>query len=83
MLYGGDDGAVRVTEPNTVFALLLDRPAVTCVEYGRLTLQVEALDAADRSRQEAFVAVFNKLALRRRGCAVTTRLRRSHEEKGC
>ena len=49
-----------------------------------LTLWVEALDAAvDRRRQEALVAVFNKLALRCRGCAVTIRLRQRHDEKGC
>ena len=49
-----------------------------------LTLCVKALDAAaDRRRQEALVAVFNNLALRCRGCAVTIRLRQRHEEKGC
>ena len=83
-LYGSDDEAVRVMEPNTVFALLLDRPAITRIEDGKLTLWVEALDAAvDRRRQGALVAVFNKLALRCRGCAVTIRLRQSHEDKGC
>jgi len=83
-LYGSEDEAVRVMEPNTVFALLLDRPAITCIEDGKLTLWVEAVDAAaDRRRQEALVAVFNQLALRCRGCVVTIRLRQSHEQKGC
>jgi len=83
-LYGSDDEAVHVMEPNTVFALLLDRPAITCIEDGKLTLCVKALDAAaDRRRQEALVAVFNNLALRCRGCAVKIRLRQSHEEKAC
>jgi hypothetical protein len=31
----------------------------------------------------ALVAAFNKLVLRRRGCAVTIRLRQSREEKQC
>ena len=83
-LYGSGEEAVRIMDPNTVFALLLDRPATTCIEYGKLTLWVEALDvAADRRRQVALVEVFNKLALRCRGCVVTIRLRQSHEKKGC
>lgn len=71
-------------EASSVFALLLDRPAITCIEDGKLTLWVEALDAAaERRRQEALVAVFDKLALRCRGCAVTIRLRQSRVEKRC
>ena len=82
-LYGSDDEAVRAMDPNTVLALLLDRSANTCIEDGKLTLWVEALDvAADRRRQEALVRVFNQLALRCRGCVVTIRLRQSHEKKG-
>ena len=82
-LYGSDDEAVRVMEPNTVFALLLDRPAITRIEDGRLTLWVEALDAAvDRRRQEALVAVFNKLALRCCGCARATRRRGTDGYRG-
>ncbi|MDO9021906.1 MAG: hypothetical protein Q8S73_03245 [Deltaproteobacteria bacterium] len=38
--------------------------------------------AVDRRRQEAFVTVVNKLALRCRGSAVTIRLRQNHEENG-
>jgi len=83
-LFGSDDAEVRVMDPNTVFALLLDRPAITCIEDGKLTLWVDALDAAaDRRRQEALVGVFNKLTLRCRGCVVTIRLGQSHEEKRC
>ena len=83
-LYGSDDEAVRVMDPNTVFALLLDRPAITCIEDGKLTLWVEAIDAAAyRRRQEALVALFNKLTLRCRGCVVTIRLRQNHKEKRC
>ena len=83
-LYGSEEEAVRVMDPNTVFALLLDRPATTCIEDGKLTLWVEALDvAADRRRQVALVEVFNKLALRCRGCVVTIRLRQNSEKKGC
>ena len=71
-------------DPNTVFGLLLDRPATTCIEDGKLTLWVEGFDAAvDRRRQEALVAVFNKLALRCRGCVVTIRLRQNQTETGC
>jgi hypothetical protein len=82
-LYGSDDEAVRAMDPNTVFALLLDRSATTCIEEGKLTLWVEALDvAADRRRQEALVRVFNQLALRCRGCVVAIRLRQSHGKKG-
>jgi hypothetical protein len=82
-LYGSDDEAVRAMDPNTVFALLLDRSANTCIEDGKLTLWVEALDvAADRRRQEALVRVFKQLALRCRGCVVTIRLRQNHEKKG-
>ena len=82
-LYGSDDEAARVTEPNTVFALLLDRPAITCIEDGKLTLRVEALDAAvDRRRQEALVAVFNKLALRCCGCARAMRRRGTDGDRG-
>ncbi len=82
-LYGSEEAAVRVMDPNTVFALLLDRPATTCIEDGKLTLWVEALDvAADRRRQVALVEVFNKLALRCRGCVVTIRLRQNSENKG-
>jgi hypothetical protein len=81
-LYGSDDEAVRAMDPNTVFALLLDRSANTCIEDGKLTLWVEALDvAADRRRQEALVRVFKQLALRCRGCVVTIRLRQNHEKK--
>jgi len=43
----------------------------------------ERVGIVHRRRQEALVAVFNNLALRCRGCAVTIRLRQSHEEKGC
>jgi hypothetical protein len=83
-LFRSDDESVRVMDPNTVFALLLDRAATTCIEDGKLTLWVDALDAADdRRRQAALVEVFNKLALRCRGCAVTIRLRQSQEKKGC
>ncbi len=70
------DEAVRAMEPNTVFALLLSRSALTCVEDARLTLWVEALDGAeDRSRQAALVAAFNQLKLRCRGREVVVHLR--------
>jgi hypothetical protein len=83
-LYGSDGEAVRAMDPNTVFALLLDRPATTCIGDGKLTLWVEAPDAlADRRRQEALVEVFNRLALRCRGSVVTIRLRQIHGKKGC
>ena len=36
-LYGSGEEAVRVMDPNTVFALLLDRPATTRIEDGKLT----------------------------------------------
>ena len=67
-LASSPDEAVRAMEPDTVFALLLGRSALTCVETGRLTLWVEALDGAeDRARQAALVATFNQLKLRCRG----------------
>ncbi len=57
-------------DSNTVFALLLDRTAINAIEDGKLTLCLEALDAAvDRRRQVALAEVFNKWALRCRGCA--------------
>lgn len=77
-LFGSDDAEVRVMDPNTVFALLLDRPATTCIENGKLTLWVESIGAAaDRRRQAALVEVFNKLELRCRGCVVTIRVRQA------
>ena len=83
-LFRSDDESVRVMDPNTVFTLLLDRSATTCIEDGKLTLWVDALDAAvDRRRQEALVEVFNTLALQCRGCTVTIRLRQIAATKGC
>jgi hypothetical protein len=82
-LHGSDDEEVRVMDPNTVFALLLDRPAVTCIENGRLTMWVEAIGgAADRRRQAALVETFNGIGLRCRGCAVTIRMRRDTAQNG-
>ena len=78
-LYGSEEEAVRVMDPNTVFALLLDRPATTCIENGKLTLWVEA----DRRRQVAPVEVINKLELRCRGCVVTIRVRHAEGTKAC
>lgn len=73
---------VRVMEPNTVFELLLGRSALTCVEAGRLTMWVDALDAADdRRRQAALVEVFNKLGMRCRGREVAIHLRERAQEK--
>ena len=71
-------------DPDTVFDLLLDRPAITCVENGKLTLWVEAVGgAADQRRQAALVEVFNKIALRCRGSLVNVRVRQAAEQKGC
>ena len=73
---------VRVMDPTTVSALLLGRPALTCIEAERLTMWVDALDAADdRRRQAALVEVFNKLGLRCRGCIVVIHLRERAAEK--
>lgn len=75
-LASSPDEAVRAMEPDTVFALLLGRSALTCVEAGRLTLWVDALDGAeDRPRQAALVATFNQLKLRCRGRDVVVHLR--------
>lgn len=75
-LASSPDEAVCVIEPNTVFELLLGRSALTCVEDGRLTMWVDALDGADdRGRQAALVEVFNQLGLRCRGRDVVIHLR--------
>lgn len=74
------DAEVPSMEPTTVFELLLGRSAITRVEVGRLTMWVDALDAAnDRRRQAALVEVFNKLGLRCRGCTVVIHLRERAE----
>src|SRR5581483_6626679 len=76
------DAEVRAMDPTTVFELLLGRSALTCVERERLTMWVDALDAAnDRRRQVALVEVFNKLELRCRGSVVAIHLRERHVEK--
>lgn len=76
------DEEVRAMDPTTVFDLLLGRSALTRVETGRLTMWVDALDAAnDRRRQAALVDVFNGLALRCRGCVVGIHLRERAEGK--
>lgn len=70
------EAQARVMEPTRVYDLLLGRSALTCVEAGRLTMWVEALDSAeDRRLQGALVEVFNKLGLRCRGNAVVIHLR--------
>nr|MBK7069852.1 hypothetical protein [Deltaproteobacteria bacterium] len=62
------DEEVRVMAPTTVGELLLGQSALTVVETERLTMWVDALDAAeDRRRQAALVEVFNNLGLRCRG----------------
>lgn len=72
----------RVMEPHTLFELLLGRTALTCVEAGRLTMWVDALDGADdRARQAALVAAFNHLKLRCRGREVVIHLREMLAEK--
>lgn len=76
------DEEVRVMAPTTVGELLLGQSALTVVETGRLTMWVDALDAAeDRRRQSALVEVFNNLALRCRGSTVTIHLRQRPAEK--
>lgn len=81
-LASSPDEAVRVMEPHTLFELLLGRTALTCVEAGRLTMWVDALDGADdRARQAALVAAFNHLKLRCRGREVVIRLREMLAEK--
>jgi hypothetical protein len=73
---------VRVMEPNTVFELLLGRSALTCVEDGRLTMWVEALEGADdRRRQTALVEAFNQLGLRCRGRDLVIHLREMSQGK--
>jgi hypothetical protein len=75
-LASSPDAEVRAMAPTTVFELLLGLPALTCVEAGRLTMWIDALDAAaDRRRQAALVEVFNKLRLRCRGAVVAIRVR--------
>jgi hypothetical protein len=72
---GGSNVAPRWS-PYPLFALLLSRSALTCVEDARLTLWVEALDGAeDRLRQAALVAAFNQLTLRCRGREVVVHIR--------
>jgi hypothetical protein len=74
-LHTSAEAEVRAMDAPVVFELLLGRAALTCIERGRLTLWVDALDAAaDRRRQAALVEVFNKLGLRCRGRVVTLRL---------
>lgn len=66
---------VRVMDLPTVFELLLRQPALTCIEDGKLTLCVNALDAAaDRRRQQALVEVINTLKLGCRGKQVAIRI---------
>ena len=75
-LASSPEAAVRAMEPHTVFELLLERAALTCVEPARLTLWIEALDGfEDRPRQVALVAAFNRLKLRCRGREVVIHLR--------
>ncbi|MDP3218135.1 MAG: hypothetical protein Q8S73_28780 [Deltaproteobacteria bacterium] len=70
------DEDVRVMAPTTVGELLLGQSALTVVETERLTMWVDALDAAeDRRRQAALVEVFNSLGLRCRGSAGVIHLR--------
>jgi hypothetical protein len=70
------DAEVRAMEPTPVFGLLLVRSALTCIEAGRFTMWVDALDSAeDRRRQAALVEVFNTLGLRCRGSALLVHLR--------
>ena len=72
---------VRAMSPTTVFELLLGQSALTCIEEGRLTMWVDALDAAeDRRRQAALVGVINKLGLRCRESLVVIRLRQRPAE---
>ncbi len=74
-LAGSPDEAVRAMSTETVFELLLGRSALTCVEDGRLTMWVDALEGADdQRRQEAVVACFNKLGLRCRGKKIVVHL---------
>ena len=76
------EAEVRGMDPTTVFDLLLGRSALTCVECERLTMWVDALDAAnDRRRQAALVEVFNRLGLRCRGCVVAIHLRERTVQK--
>lgn len=73
---------VRAMDAATVFELLLDRPALTCIEEGRMTMWVDALAAAtDRRRQAALIEVFNRLRLRSRGRVVVIRLRERSAKK--
>lgn len=66
----------------TVFDLLLDRPAFTCIEEGRMTMWLDArAAAADRCRQAALIAVFNALRLRSRGRTAVIRLRERSAKK--
>ncbi len=74
-LHASAEAEVRSLETPAVFELLLGRAALTCIEHGRLTLWVDALDAAaDRRRQAALIEVFNRLGLKCRGRVVTIRL---------
>ncbi len=74
-LHTSAEAEVRAMDAPALFELLLGRAALTCLERGRLTLWVDALDAAaDRRRQAALVEVFNKLGLRCRDRVVTLRL---------
>lgn len=74
-LAGSPDEAARAMSPETVFELLLGRPALTRIEDGRLTMWVDALEGADdQRRQEAVVACFNKLGLRCRGKEIVVHL---------
>jgi hypothetical protein len=76
------DEEVRVMAPTTVGELLLGQSALTVVETGRLTMWVDALDAAeDRRRQAGLVEVFNNLGLRCRGSAVVIHLRQRPAER--
>ena len=75
-LYRSPDAEVRVMTSARAFELLLGRPALTCVEPGRLTLTVDAdANVADRRHQESLVEVFNQLGLRGPRGLVTIRLR--------
>nr|MBK7070516.1 hypothetical protein [Deltaproteobacteria bacterium] len=76
------DEEVRVMAPTTVGELLLGQSALTVVETERLTMWVDALDAAeDRRRQAALVEVFNNLGLRCRGSAVLIHLHQRPAER--
>ncbi len=82
-LAASSDEEVRAMTPTTVFDLLLGRSALTCVECERLTMWVDALDAAtDRPSGRASSRSSTSWGCDAGGCVVAIHLREKDGGEG-